>query len=242
MHATGFVEGDLYAILGVERVCSLDELRSAYRRRAREFHPDVAAVADGGAAMAKVNAAWRVLSDPDQRDAYDRSLGSGIDLRAEPVPPSTQMRSPGFGAGRVSRRQAWVRGIQAQIIRLSRLAGRSAAQTLLLRSTRVSRATYETLVEQIVASLIDDTEARVRAARAAGAAPLDLGVAATLIGLRSLADQLRRQSTLGITHDMVMTAELIDRMWDILAHELPQQLTVALGGNPRVGQVLGRRR
>ena len=37
-----------------------------------------------------------------------------------------------------------------------------------------------------------------------------------------------------------MAAELLDRMWDVLAHELPSQLTASLGGNPHVAQALGR--
>ncbi|MEZ5341544.1 MAG: hypothetical protein R2706_08850 [Acidimicrobiales bacterium] len=61
---------------------------------------------------------------------------------------------------------------------------------------------------------------------------------ASLIGLRSLADRLRRQSTLGITSDMVMAGHLLDRMWDIMAYELPSTLTTQLGGNPAVSASL----
>ncbi len=139
---------------------------------------------------------------------------------------------------RRSRRDAWVAGVQAQIGRLSRLAGRSATQTLLLRNPRGDRADYEAVVDLIVQSLIQDTEARVRAARAAGAAPLDLGVAATLIGIRTLADSVRRQSSLGVGVELMMTAELIDRMWDVLAHELTTTLEVALGSNPHVARAI----
>ena len=69
---------DLYDVLGVDRSASADEVRTAYRQRARETHPD--AGGDVGAFHA-VQAAWEVLGDPDRRRAYDRTgarpLGSG---------------------------------------------------------------------------------------------------------------------------------------------------------------------
>lgn len=226
----------LYDVLCVAPGCSLDELRVAYRQRARELHPDLGPSGDDGWAMAQVNDAWRVLSDPATRSAYDATI---VIVESGAAQIWTTPRQTSSRATR-SRRQAWVAGVQAQIYRLSRLAGRSASQTLLVRSNRAPRATYERLVEVIVAGLVEDTDARVRSARAAGVAPLDLGVAATLVGLRTHADTVRRQASLGITDDLLMTAELIDRMWDVLAHELTQQLNVALGGNPQVAQSLRR--
>ncbi len=224
----------LYDLFGVEVGCSGDVLRQAYRQMARRLHPDVAPSDDGGMAMAKLNDAWRVLSDPDARLRYDSTIGRRADLAI----PYVQQPSP---RAQWSRRQAWVIGIQAQMARLTRQSGRSAAQTLLVRGPRAERSHYETLVELIVSSVIDDAEPRVRAARAAGAAPLDLASAASLIGLRSLADRLRREATLGINNDVIMTAELIDRMWDIMTHELTSQLALRLGGNPHVAHALGVR-
>ncbi len=125
-----------------------------------------------------------------------------------------------------------------QIVRLSRLAGRSATQTLLLKHPRGTRSEYEQIVEHIVGGLARETEARVRAARAAGAAPLDLGVAATLVGIRALSANVRREAALGITEELMMTAELLDRMWDVLAHELTTTLTTSLGGNPHAARAL----
>lgn len=224
----------LYDLFGLDAGCSPEQLRVAYRTMARRLHPDVAELDDGGAAMARLNEAWRVLSDPDRRRMYDQSIDTG----ANRVVPTTPQPPP---RARWSRRQAWVIGIQAQMARLTRQAGRSATQTLLVRSPRAERAHYEVLVDRIVASVIEETEARVRAARAAGAAPLDLASAGSLIGLRSLADRLRRESALGIDTDVIMTAELIDRMWDVMAHELTSSLVVALGGNPHVAQQVGVR-
>lgn len=222
----------LYDVLGVDPRCNAEQLRAAYRSEARRHHPDVTSCDDGGAAMGRLNDAWRILSDPARRSEYDATLRLGATSSA---PAATPQPPPG---ARLSRRAAWVAGVQAQIVRLSRLAGRSATQTLLLRSPRADRATYDAIVDLIVRDLAAETEARVRAARAAGAAPLDLGVAASLIGIRTLADSLRRDSSLGVTRELVMTAELLDRMWDVLAHELPHGLTAALGGNPHVARRL----
>jgi hypothetical protein len=224
----------LYDLFEVGSDCTPDELRAAYRMMARRLHPDVNHLADGGRAMARLNEAWRVLSDPIRRESYDRTLHrSGIvAVPSSPQPPPQATWS---------RRQAWVVGIQSQMARLTRQAGRSATQGLLIRAPRAGRDHYEMLVEAIVRGVIDDTEPRVRAARAAGAAPLDLATAASLIGLRTLADRLRREAALGIHADLIMTAELIDRMWDVMAHELTSQLAAALGGNPHVGHALGLR-
>lgn len=62
-----------YERLGVDPTASPEQLRAAYRALARRLHPD----ARGGSpspAMAELNEAWRVLSDPARRAAYDASL------------------------------------------------------------------------------------------------------------------------------------------------------------------------
>lgn len=252
----------LYDIIEVEPSCSAEELRAAYRLKARALHPDVSADDNSGHSMAELNDAWRQLSDPKLRAAYDREQTehheTTRDQSARTQADSAQ-HAPGshFGANpatkgfseadrvpppstSLSRRQAWVIGVQAQVTRLATMAGRSSSQTLLLRTPRGDRAAYEKLVLLIVQDLEKDTEARVRAARAAGAAPLDLGVGATLVGIRTLADQVRRQGSLGIDDQLLMTAELLDRMWDVLAHELPNTLEVSLGSNPQVAKTLTR--
>lgn len=69
-------EKTLYDILGVPRTAATDRIRDAYRSRARQHHPDLPH-ADGDArAMADINRAWTVLSDPVRRMEYDRSLAS----------------------------------------------------------------------------------------------------------------------------------------------------------------------
>ncbi|MDH4277903.1 MAG: J domain-containing protein [Acidimicrobiia bacterium] len=226
-----------YEILGVAPDCSFTDLRKAYRRLAWERHPDVAADVVPQA-MARINEAWRVLSDTKRRAEYDRTV---IPHRA-PTPdvfvrPRRSASAPGSGA---RRRQTWVAGVQAQMARLARQAGRSATQTLLIRNPRGPRSDYEIVVDGLVILLSADAESRVRAARAAGTAPLDLGVAATLVGIRSVADSIRRQASLNVTRELLMQAELLDRMWDVLAHELPTPLTISLGGNPGVTKAVRR--
>jgi hypothetical protein len=81
-------------------------------------------------------------------------------------------------------------------------------------------------------------------ARAAGAAPLDLALVGSLVGLRSFADRLESQArrTGAPAPAVVIAAEMVDRMFDVLAHELPHDLVAALGGNPHVLRRVSPRR
>lgn len=64
---------DFYEILGVDRNASQEEIKSAYRRLARETHPDVRRDDPQATERFKeVNEAYAVLSDPQKRDDYDR--------------------------------------------------------------------------------------------------------------------------------------------------------------------------
>lgn len=223
-----------YETLGVKPGCAVEELRRAYRTQVRALHPDSTGVErPDHRRLTDLNRAWRVLSDASQRARYDESLLIATTTRRPhlvvvsppPAPQTTHYR-----------REEWVQGVRAQIVRLSNQSGKSATQTLLLRNPRGGRETYGLIVATVVDLIAMDTEARVRAARAAGAAPLDLGVAATLIGIRSAADEIRRLASEGVSPEYMMAAELLDRMWDVLAHELPASLAGALGGNPNVAR------
>lgn len=63
---------DYYDILGVQRTASADEIRSAYRKLARELHPDVNKAPDAAKKFSRVQEAYEVLSDATKRQNYDR--------------------------------------------------------------------------------------------------------------------------------------------------------------------------
>ncbi len=82
------VATDYYALLDVSREANPDEIKRAYRKLARELHPDVNPDPHTQERFKEVTAAYEVLSDPEKRQMYD--LG-GDPLRAS--------GGPGFGGG-----------------------------------------------------------------------------------------------------------------------------------------------
>ncbi|HEX8295477.1 MAG TPA: DnaJ domain-containing protein [Chthoniobacteraceae bacterium] len=68
-------EADHYAILGLDRRCTVAQIRTAYRLLAKRFHPDKNPnSADAVEQAQRLNAAHEILSDPARRRAYDREL------------------------------------------------------------------------------------------------------------------------------------------------------------------------
>jgi molecular chaperone DnaJ len=69
---------DYYEILGVSRTASADELKAAFRKLARLYHPDVNKETGAEEKFKELNEAYAVLSDPDKRAAYDRYGKEGL--------------------------------------------------------------------------------------------------------------------------------------------------------------------
>jgi molecular chaperone DnaJ len=69
---------DYYEILGVPKNASNDDLKSAFRRLARQYHPDVNKEPDAEERFKEINEAYAVLSDADRRAAYDRFGHAGV--------------------------------------------------------------------------------------------------------------------------------------------------------------------
>jgi molecular chaperone DnaJ len=69
---------DFYEVLGVSRDASKDDIKKAFRKLAREYHPDVSDHADAEARFKEINEAYEVLSDDDKRVRYDRFGAAGL--------------------------------------------------------------------------------------------------------------------------------------------------------------------
>jgi curved DNA-binding protein len=78
---------DYYRVLGVDRGAAQDDIKRAYRKLARKYHPDVSREPDAEARFKEIGEAYEVLRDPEKRAAYDQfgsDWKSGQDFRPPP--------------------------------------------------------------------------------------------------------------------------------------------------------------
>lgn len=89
---------DYYKIMGLPRDASQDEIKRAYRKLARKFHPDVSKEKDAEAKFKELGEAYEVLKDPKKREAYDK-LGSNWKAGEDFRPPPNWEQSFEFKTG-----------------------------------------------------------------------------------------------------------------------------------------------
>ena len=85
---------DLYVILGLQHGASDADIKRAYRRLAREHHPDANPDADAEMRMRRINEAWETLRDAQRRQAYDRALPRPVRTVVRPTRRPPPPRSP----------------------------------------------------------------------------------------------------------------------------------------------------
>jgi molecular chaperone DnaJ len=116
-----------YATLEVNPAASLTEIKQAYRRLAKQFHPDRNREAGSHERITQINAAYEVLSDPHQRQSYDRQLnGRGQVLTPNAGYAERQQRASAAQkrhqqqAGRASDEQfdRWVHQVYQPVVRI----------------------------------------------------------------------------------------------------------------------------
>jgi len=96
---------DYYKILGIERTATAEDVKKAYRKLARKYHPDVSKESGAEARFKEIGEAYHVLQDPEKRAAYDQ-LGARWQPGQEFTPPPDWAAGFEFTPGTVSPEEA----------------------------------------------------------------------------------------------------------------------------------------
>ncbi len=91
---------DYYDILGITKRASADELKSSYRKLARQYHPDINKAADAQKKFTEVQNAYDVLSDTKKRAVYDQFGPSAFESGSAEQAASKAAGQRGYGSGR----------------------------------------------------------------------------------------------------------------------------------------------
>lgn len=100
---------DLYAVLGLTPSASQEQIRAEYRELVRKYHPDLhPGDANAAAMMERVNGAYDVLGNPEERRQYDAEISAGFQARSQPPAPGSYGR-PAYSnpAARARPQSAW---------------------------------------------------------------------------------------------------------------------------------------
>src|SRR5690606_23102677 len=92
---------DFYKVLGVDRKADEKEIKRAYRKLARQYHPDANAGKDSEARFKQISEAYQVLSDSEKRGLYDQ-FGEDYDKVGVGAPPpgaGGHAGAPGYSYG-----------------------------------------------------------------------------------------------------------------------------------------------
>ncbi|CAA6804207.1 MAG: Cytochrome C biogenesis protein [uncultured Thiotrichaceae bacterium] len=102
----GMQDADYYQILKLDREASQKEIKRAYRKLAREYHPDVSILSDAEEKFKEMGEAYEVLKNPKKREEYDRLNNSWQGRQEDSQPSYSSQNHYGFDEARYNEKHA----------------------------------------------------------------------------------------------------------------------------------------